>query len=597
MKPFSVKSKESSLLSQTPTTTPAKRSGILPTAEGKEHTVQQITKRSRPKLEQKSDSQQSYDGIITSHLMTIEEIFGNKLAGKKETNTIVPLTQKNTQQKNRSQSGTKEAPTTKAPILTFAKPSLAPKESTPPPITDFTLLFQRIFPLATSSSSHQRMTIFFSEALPAMEALLEDPEMTYEFFTEQLQKTLLELNTFGNPTVIDPKFFLLSEVKKLCYAHNKSSFYTYAVQSLAKPDLTPTAQSALPPIFHDAKANLASTKFEALIDSIATHGIQLIEQAQGSDVGFAKTKRVAHSVPYSLIARKESDGIVHLYASTTELGSGGKKRVMRLVALGNSTATTPPQALASPLVIKPISDYVKALHLQKSGRQFTAEVQSSKRLRAAGAEHVLEMHAVSYNGKTRLFSEACELGDLNTFLAMPRTLETRMKIAAQQAETLSIAHNKAWICILDVKTANIFMQRNKLTKSTNSKLGDLGTCKRIIKESKPNKIGRVSTYPPPEMRIDTEIAVSPAIDMWAFGIMLYQLKYNKQESSIALLSWQYQGTKEYETTLSEIKTMCHQKQDAIDKLIIQLLSDNPANRPSAQQALKIIENFRESIQT
>lgn len=556
------------------------------------------------------------EGLITSRLMSVEELFG----------TIVPpANQKISQQKPQIFPNTKKTPVHAAqgapktaalksvtnattslitstrlpkntPILTFGQSAPQPATKQAHFLSSLQTLFGRIYPPSSSLDNQYNLTNYFKEALSEIEELLNKNEATPETLTDNLKTCLDELSSFGEPARIDPKFFFLAEVKKLCTLHGRQKFYAHALTNLAKP-LKGESTQLLPAIFYDKASNIQIHQYEEIIDNVANEGIKLIEKAHKNESGFSKIKKNALTIPYSLIAKKEQDGSVHLYAATSELGTGAAKRVKRLVSLGNYLVLQT-KAHASPRIIKPLEAEDKARQIKKSQRQFMSEAQASKKLRAAGAQHVLELHTVEHNGKVRLFSEVCSGGDLHNFLELPRSLETRMRIAREQAHTLFIAHEKANMCILDLKSANIFMQKDPYTKSYTSKLGDLGKCKNIMKSgidgrknTENNRVSHASTYPPPEMNIMFETTVSPAIDMWAFGIILYQLKHNKPESShVAHLSWQHQGSAEYKEALQYIRTTC-KTTDPIDQLILRLLSDDPKKRPSAKEALAIIENY------
>ena len=219
--------------------------------------------------------------------------------------------------------------------------------------------------------------------------------------------------------------------------------------------------------------------------------------------------------------------------------------------------------------------------IKKSKRQFRSkrdraryleEVQTFQLL-GPNCPHVLHYHrAWQENGFFYIQSEFCSRGNLKAFL---NELEESVVvpdsaiwgIIVDVCAGLSHIHTHNLVH-LDIKPQNIFITNNGTLK-----IGDFG----MVREVGSSEDGHEgdNRYMAPEL-LESSLK-SPAADMFSFGIMMWEVMFNVDPP--------HDGEEWHNFRSDRVPRPNKKRSDSLFSLICNLLSSNPANRPTSRQVL------------
>lgn len=469
------------------------------------------------------------------------------------------------------------------PILTYV-PKAASAE---PPLqlgNSYREIFEAIFPYFIAESRQAAFESFLQCKLPQISMNLHSTMISTNAVALLLEQQLHEITTISTNSLIDLKFFFLSEVKNLFYQKMQQTRFTAVITLLAAT----TSSKALPAFFSSTSPPLLAMQIENILAVVAKHGPSLIKTARQSKSHYEKIKK-AHiaSLTSLVVYRGEKESSLHLYTACHRIDKGSYKRATLLYPLGTLYGCEP-KVQCAPIVQK--LDYPKKSKiLKESQASFQKEASVAQQLLAAGAQNVLSLQAITYGDKTTLLSEYCDLGTLNKYLKVPRPEIQRMKIALEVAKTVAISHSVLQLCHLDLKTANILLKSTYV--GIEPRLCDFSTAERFHTSASPCITGIVSTYPAPEMSQQKQAPVAAAQDLWALGIILYQLYYNQTEGEIERLAHDHLGEPLFYEAVEGIYKICAQRGSTTDKMIMRLLAYLPEKRPPAEEVVQAISEY------
>lgn len=174
------------------------------------------------------------------------------------------------------------------------------------------------------------------------------------------------------------------------------------------------------------------------------------------------------------------------------------------------------------------------------------------------------------NGQTL----ADRLGPNQTILSLFEILAILRKVL----ETLEYLHSKD-IVHMDITPANIMLRRHYMAslRSPQPVLIDFGIACDTGQLSK----GKTIRYMSPERRAG-RVAAHPCMDIYALGLILYEMLTNRLPDSAQYESASVTRKKKYEIKLI---------QQFFDPLITKMIADEPAQRPSASTLIHELDKF------
>ncbi len=383
-----------------------------------------------------------------------------------------------------------------------------------------------------------------AEYLPALPFQVAEGQASSCEEDNQVQP-ILEKTGFSNHTDLD-EFFNREEIKKYKRDHLKKA--------------------------------IALTNFFNLTETAKKHpdGFALLKKKYVMPL-LAKNTNEVVSVPTMAAFKSADDEAVNVYAVTGDIAIGTSKRVKLLLPLLSQG--------------KALTEAVPYGH---SLETFEQEYAMSRKIHESQAPYFLKLHKVSWNGKVRLLSELCEMGSIhnvwNKGLHTEYTMKERLTLAFQLTQALQHLHSQTKMCHLDLKTNNLFIKM--VDGKPELRVGDFGSVRGI---SPAIRIGLTATFPPPEMTSHTAIPIHPSIDLWALGIILYQLKYGKSEicPEVYYLAHHMRDTPQGKNALFQISCVGNDNPDGIDLVIRSLLNTDPGKRPTAECVMNILQKYLE----
>ncbi len=321
-------------------------------------------------------------------------------------------------------------------------------------------------------------------------------------------------------------------------------------------------------------------------------GRDLIRAAKKSKDGFAKTRITVDGKGFSVIAYRDDNRKVHVYLSSKVLGEGSFKKAKLLLHLEEGEK--------SQVKLNPRKKASQEALVKKKEKKFEKEVSReasiSKELQKEGVPYVLKIRKVTYTStqgvqKVRGMTEVCSQGDLHEAFFKkdpPFSQDEKLRLMGQVCEGLAGMH-KVGICHLDLKLANVFLTENQ-SGDLEARVADFGAAKHIKHDTfGVNTTHLSATFPPPEMLDSDEIPVSPSIDSWALGVMLYEATHGVSASELNL-SWNVgvEDRDSYNDAITELRNkLAHGNE--LDQIIRKMLSEKPEERATPEDALKCIK--------
>lgn len=361
--------------------------------------------------------------------------------------------------------------------------------------------------------------------------------------------------------------------------------------------VNPRLKSSLPALFQQRELIEKSpwkVAEQIYILSKNQGGYDLIAAANNSKDGFAKSRITVDGKGFSVIAYRDDNRKVHVYLSSKVLGEGSFKKAKLLLNLEEGEKS---QVKLNPKVKTSEGGLVKKKE-GKFKKEVTHEAIISKELQEEGVPYVLKIREVTYTStqgvqKVRGMTEVCSQGDLHeAFFKKDQKLsqDEKLRLMGQVCEGLAGMH-KVGICHLDLKLANVFLTENQ-SGDLEARVADFGAAKHIKHDTfGVNTTHLSATFPPPEMLDSDEIPVSPSIDSWALGVMLYEATHGVSASKLKL-SWNagMEDRDSYNAAIEKIRDKLANGNE-LDQIICKMLSTNPEERATPEDALKCIKTI------
>lgn len=220
----------------------------------------------------------------------------------------------------------------------------------------------------------------------------------------------------------------------------------------------------------------------------------------------------------------------------------------------------------------------------------------SARLRRHGISGIMDIRVIRYYRNSsmapyrRAIMEYCEGGSLPRYLSRIPAFEERLRMCRRVVETVQQMHLKRTVH-LDLKPENFCVRQGDI------RLGDLGSAC-YVPPGLSTYTALCSTFPPPEMILNEESGfqtfVNSQLDLWNVGNMIYFIMKEKNLFDSWNLYWSNQ---QYGACLARLRTaMLPLKNGALlDRMIYDLVSRDPAKRPSLSKVLQAIREMEELV--
>ena len=214
-----------------------------------------------------------------------------------------------------------------------------------------------------------------------------------------------------------------------------------------------------------------------------------------------------------------------------------------------------------------------------------------------GIREVVKIREVRSSTGVGALMEFCDQGDLFSFLQKEKNPITRMTLALEFTNGLAKMHSHKY-CHLDLKLLNILV-KTEADGRPHIRIGDLGTCQPTHIGKKARITPLCGTYPAPEVNASKkqnhEVPVSPSLDLWVLGDILYSVKYGPSALERFGLSHAAIGKPEFltkvQTLQQHVESLASQSHDPLDRCIADLFSSDPARRPSAAIVAQKIQEW------
>lgn len=238
-----------------------------------------------------------------------------------------------------------------------------------------------------------------------------------------------------------------------------------------------------------------------------------------------------------------------------------------------------------------ITDPIKR---ERAQEELESSVDISKKLQAEGVPNILKMWRVG--GK--VMSEYCNGGELSSLLHDKKVaLESKVALLAETAAALQGMH-AAGICHLDIKPSNILL-KNLEDGSTEVRLADFGFSneENIMTE---NSFG-TREYVAPEMVQVGEKKLQASMDVFSFGVMLYETLYNgtrpftpePQDGSQSKNIIVQQDESKVEAVCKKLQ----QEPNSLAHLTARCLTYSPQQRPTMGEVLQELDSWIENTKS
>ncbi len=216
--------------------------------------------------------------------------------------------------------------------------------------------------------------------------------------------------------------------------------------------------------------------------------------------------------------------------------------------------------------------------------------------RVSDLPHILKVYSVL--GVTRgAFLEYCDKGNLEEAIkAKKYSLDLLLHLCAQTAESLAALHREK-IIHGDIKPENLLLKSSKSSYSVKIRVADFDMAVKI--GAKLDSVQGTFGYLPPEIKWG-KMEVSPKLDTWAFGLVLFQVFCSIQDLPIKIYTsdlrvsstateefWEQEFSKYIEDNLQskEKELVDFKASKEIADLIRGLLAFDPEERLTLKEAV------------
>ena len=219
-------------------------------------------------------------------------------------------------------------------------------------------------------------------------------------------------------------------------------------------------------------------------------------------------------------------------------------------------------------------------HDEVEKKRLLREARVCQKLRHPNIVKVLDV--VEEDGELGLVMELVVGENLRTRMARGVTIEEAVQLLIQIAKALDYAH-KENVIHRDLKPGNIFVTGKNLVK-----IGDWGLTRTQEDTSGLTKTGILlgtPRYMAPEQIKGLE--PTPAVDMYAFGVMLYEMVTKGSPFPAVDLASQLRA--HLDKRAPRLRTVVTNVPPTLDKLASALLNKEPQKRPSAAETIKMLQ--------
>ena len=219
-------------------------------------------------------------------------------------------------------------------------------------------------------------------------------------------------------------------------------------------------------------------------------------------------------------------------------------------------------------------------HDEVEKKRLLREARVCQKLRHPKIVRVLDV--VEESGELALVMELIVGDNLRSLINQKLPLEVAIGFLLQIAEGLDYAHEEN-VIHRDLKPSNIFVTKDKLIK-----IGDWGLTRTQEDTSGLTKTGVLlgtPRYMAPEQIKGLEL--TPAVDMYAFGVMLFEVLTQRapfQSKDLARLLREH-----LESNAPRLRRLLPGVSNTLDKLVASLLEKDPELRPCARKTIEILQ--------
>lgn len=404
------------------------------------------------------------------------------------------------------------------------------------------------------------------------------------FSTPSLHQCLIDLSSVS--TLISNPYELSEDsVQRLAQVQKQMKAISFKIQVQKQLCLDRFAESVISGID------------EATMEGQAGCSHTLIRLMRESVVEFVESGVTVHK-KYGKVTLKcrYRSGQIQVLAKEL-IGEGGMKSLEK-----NSIFCGPVSPFGRVFIVAKPRKLNPTLSIGSCWASLNDELLCAQSLKEKEAHHIIEQLPVYKEKNPQMLKGLampwCDKGDVRSFIegssAHLSKLELlkRLQIMRQVAIALSSVHEQGFVHC-DVKPANIFLKSTG-KKTCDAFLGDFGLAMRRGDAG----FGYAGTYFYMAPEVWCCRRGLPAIDMWAFGLIMLQMFCGKTERSIEEIFPSFrvlEAHRKKELFLEFRKKLVESlnPQKPLHVLIEQLLREDPADRPTASCVVRELERMIE----
>jgi len=329
---------------------------------------------------------------------------------------------------------------------------------------------------------------------------------------------------------------------------------------------------------------IAQKKAKSVQDIFEKNAIEWIRHASSLEKGTSTTFR-SGSMKFAVM--KKDTGEIDIQLKGKTLGEGSFKTAKASFSLLHNVQeakTQPRKSLQGEDRRQAVNDIKKEYKISCVCRQ-------------KNIPFAIQLHQICNpkTGKIANLGEMCDKGELKGILSNGKVpFSQKVDLLKNTAHGLHRFH-KAGLCHLDIKPENIFVKTNEEEK-LEPRIGDFGFAEKIGSR----KDGTFGTplYIAPEMLNDRTIAYSGAMDVFSFGVMLFDAI--KSEKSPPLFDVDMKNQRFQQTDprahYHVQKQLREPPKDAYRELIADCVQLDPSKRPTMEEVYKRLNFIQKALE-